>query len=95
MNEYHPNYVSPPGETLFEVMIAENITRQELADRLGKPVEFVDDLIQGLIEISPLLAFELEQVIPCGPSEGFWMRREQQYREFLITLSKSQRQRSP
>ena len=36
-NRYKPNYVSPPGETIEEILEEREMTQSELAKRMGRP----------------------------------------------------------
>ena len=45
-NEYHPDYVSPPGETLLETLETIGMSQAELAKRMGRPVKTINEIIQ-------------------------------------------------
>ena len=36
-NQYMPDYVSPPGETLLETIEAIGMSQADLAERIGRP----------------------------------------------------------
>ena len=78
-HHYQPDFVSPPGETLADVLEDRGMTRAELALRMGRTKETIDEIVQGEAEIVPEIALHLEGVL--GVSAGFWLAREQQYRE--------------
>src|SRR5207247_1387509 len=44
-NEYTPDIVTPPGETLLEVLEARGMTQAELAERMGRPKKTISELI--------------------------------------------------
>ncbi len=81
-NEYMPDFVSPPGETLQDVLAEIGMKQTELARRTGRPVKTINEIIQGKTAITPETALQLERVL--GIPAGFWIRREQQYREHLV-----------
>lgn len=80
-HEYRPDYVSPPGETLEELLEEHGMSQAELAERTGRPKKTINEIIQGKTAITPETALQLERVL--GTPAGFWLTREQQYREFL------------
>jgi HTH-type transcriptional regulator/antitoxin HigA len=80
-NQYTPDYVSPPGETLLEVIEDRGMTQAELADRTGRPRKTISEIINGKAIITPETALQLERVL--GIPARFWLDREQHYRESL------------
>lgn len=80
-NEYRPRYASPPGETLEEVLEMRGMTQADLARRTGRPTKTINEIIKGKTAITPETALQLERVL--GIPAGFWMKREQHYRESL------------
>lgn len=80
-NQYLPDRVSIPGETLLEVLEERGISQAELADRMGRPKKTINEIINGKAAIAPDTALQLERVL--GISASFWNSREQQYREYL------------
>ena len=80
-NEYTPDTVSAPGETLCEVLEDRGITQQELAERLGMAPKTVNEIIKGKAPLTHDTALALERVL--GISAGFWNRLEAAYQESL------------
>lgn len=80
-NEYQPNVVSPPGETLQETLEALGISQADLADRTGRSKKTINEIIKGKAPITPKMSIELERVL--GVPGGFWNSRERYYREFI------------
>ncbi len=80
-NQYTPDYVSPPGETLQEILEEQSMTQAELAERTGRPKKTINEIINGKAAITPETALQLERVLNIPAS--FWNNREQQYREAL------------
>jgi len=88
-NEYHPDSVSSPGETLLETLETIGMSQAELAKRMGRPVKTINEIIQKKAAITAETALQLEQVLHIPAS--FWLKREQHYRESLARLAEEQR----
>jgi addiction module HigA family antidote len=80
-NEYLPDVVSPPGETLLEMLEERGMSQAELAERTGRPKKTINEIIKGKATITPATALQLERVL--GAPASFWNEREQNYRESL------------
>jgi HTH-type transcriptional regulator/antitoxin HigA len=78
---YQPKEMSPPGDTLAELIDELGITQAELARRMGRPLNPINEMILGTKEITEDTALELERVL--GTPAHFWLAREAKYREFL------------
>ena len=78
---YRPQAVSAPGVTLAELIDEREITQAELARRMGRPLNAVNEMVLGNKEITEDTALELERVL--GTPAHFWLAREARYREFL------------
>jgi len=57
------------------------MSQAELARRTGRPIKTINEIIKGKATITPETALQLERVLDV--SAGFWLRREQHYRESL------------
>ena len=68
----------PPGEFLAEEIEARGMTPPDLADRTGRTLRFVEDVVRGAEAITPAVARDLESAL--GISAGFWERLERDYR---------------
>lgn len=80
-NQYNPDYVSPPGDTLLEVLEEKGLSQAELAERTGRPRKTINEIINGKTAITPDTALQLERVL--GIPAQFWSQREQNYQDFL------------
>lgn len=80
-NQYAPDFVSLPGETLEETLEAIEMSQAGLAKRTGLSKKTINGIVQGKAAITPEMARILERVL--GVPESFWNDRERQYREFL------------
>ena len=81
-NSYSPDWVSPPGETLADILKERKITKSELAQRMGLPKKTINQLIKGKAEITTRIAYKMELALWI-PSARFWIERERLYRESL------------
>jgi HTH-type transcriptional regulator/antitoxin HigA len=80
-NQYLPDEVSPPGETLLEVLDAREIALDELAERMFQPRETVNAIVDGKAEITLRIAQQFEEIL--NVPARFWNHRECLYREHL------------
>ncbi|MBS2028787.1 MAG: HigA family addiction module antidote protein [Deltaproteobacteria bacterium] len=80
-NEYAPEEVSPPGDTLAETLEAKGMSQAELAERTGRPKKTINEIINGKASITSETALQLERVL--GVPARFWIERESQYQESL------------
>ena len=80
-NNYNPDTVSPPGETLAEVLHERGLTQAALAERLGRPKEAIRDIIHGKVPMTKSDASRLARILRI-PAD-FWITRERQYRLFV------------
>lgn len=78
---YNPGTVSPPGATLADLIEERGIPQAELARRMGRPINAVNEMVLGAKEITEDTALELERVL--GTPAHFWLAREARYREYL------------
>ena len=69
----------PPGETIKRIIIARNITQNELAVRMGRPIQEISYLINGRRTITMETAKQLEYVL--GIKASFWLNIERDYQE--------------
>ena len=79
-NQYNPDYVSPPGDTLREILEERRISRPVLAKLIGFPLFMVNEIIEGKYPISPEIARRLEKIL-VKPTAEFWLERERLYRQ--------------
>jgi len=83
---FQPNWISVPGDTIIDLLKEKKISVEAFADQAGFTVNFVKSLINGVGDITADIAGTLSKTL--GASVDFWLRREFQYREDLIRLSK-------
>ncbi len=81
---FAPDWVSPPGDTILDIIEDKGWTQQELAGRLGLSEKHVSQLINGKVPLTDETASKLSTAI--GSTVGFWLSREAKYRERLANL---------
>ena len=74
----YPDVAIPPGEYLAEETEARGITQKELARRMGRPVNAINEIINGKKTITAETALQLETVMPEIPAR-FWLNLETDY----------------
>ena len=74
----------PPGETLAEELEERGMTQRELAARLGRPAQVVNEIINGKKAITPDTAIGLAKVL--GIEAQFWINLEADYQMTLALL---------
>jgi HTH-type transcriptional regulator/antitoxin HigA len=84
VSDFRPNWISPPGDTINDLLRERGIALAEFADRMGQTLERVTELVQGRSTITIRVARRLEEVL--GASVEFWMSRDFQYREDVARL---------
>ena len=86
---FEPDWVSPPGDTILDLLEEMGWTREELARRLCCSVERIDRLIDGNAVLTEDDAQQLS--LALGSSMEFWLKREEHYRGGLKRLAASDR----
>jgi HTH-type transcriptional regulator/antitoxin HigA len=80
-HQYQPSSVSPPGDTIAELLEERGVRQAELAVRMGVTPKFVNEVVSGKASITPATALALEKALDV-PAD-FWLAREAQYRVAL------------
>lgn len=86
--EIAKSLISPPGDTIQEHIDFISMSQAELAERMGRPKEKINDVIKGREPISTATAFQLEKVL--GIPASFWLKRETSYRKELYELQQQE-----
>jgi len=81
---FQPQWTSPPGDTIADLLAARRLSKGDLAHCLDTSADFVEDLLQGREAITLGLARRLQDTV--GGSAAFWMTRDRQYREDVARL---------
>ncbi len=74
----------PPGEVLEEELEARGMTQKELAARLGRPAQAINEIIKAKKSITPETAIGLGRVL--GIDAQFWSNLEADYRMTLARI---------
>ena len=74
----YPDVAIPPGEYLAEEIEAREISQKELARRMGRPVNAINEIINGKKAITADTALQLEAVMPEIRAR-FWLNLETDY----------------
>lgn len=86
---FAPDWVSPPGDTILDLLEERDWTQAELAQRIGYSPKHVNQLIKGKVPLTEDAAIKLERVL--GSTVGFWLAREARYRERCARLEASEK----
>src|SRR3989304_4238399 len=73
-----PDIAIPPGEYLAEEIEARGISQKELAKRMGRPVNAINEIVNGKKAITAETALQLEAAMPEIPAR-FWLNLETDY----------------
>lgn len=87
IGKFNPDWVSPPGATIADILRERRMRPAEFARQLDWPVHSVHALIRGDMRITKELAPRLAKLL--GASTAFWNKREAQYREGLELMKKT------
>ncbi|MFH1743160.1 MAG: ImmA/IrrE family metallo-endopeptidase [bacterium] len=90
--EYMPDYVSPPGETLQEVLDSRGMSQVNLAQRTGRSPKHINELIKGKVALTPDTALQFERAL--GIPASFWSHRENHYQAYQARLDEQKRLQS-
>ena len=77
-SEVYSDLAIPPGETLADEIAARGMSQTELAARLERPVQVVNEIVHGKKAITDDTALGLEKVL--GIPAAFWVNLEQNHR---------------
>lgn len=78
-NQYNPDFVTPPGDTLLETLEMLGMTQAEFAERTGRPTKTISEIIKAKTAITPETALQFERVL--GVPARFWINLERNYQE--------------
>jgi HTH-type transcriptional regulator / antitoxin HigA len=80
-HSFAPDWVSPPGETITDLLEERDWTQTQLAKQLGYSETQVCQLINGEIAVSTEIAHKLVETF--GSTVDFWLKLEAIYRSQL------------
>jgi HTH-type transcriptional regulator / antitoxin HigA len=79
MKTFEPNWKSPPGDTIKDIIDEKNIPIKVFLDKMDMSLVDIMKLLDGNIIIDENIASKLSDVL--GSSKEFWLNREKQYRQ--------------
>lgn len=83
-DDFKPDWTSPPGETIRDILDSRQSTPYALAQRIGLSFDQMKGLLAGSVALTPSIAAALEREL--GVTASFWLKRERHYREELLRL---------
>jgi HTH-type transcriptional regulator / antitoxin HigA len=83
----YPDVAIPPGEYLEEEITARGISQKELARRMGRPLNAINEIINGKKSITAETALQFEEVMPEIPAR-FWLNLETDYQLTKALINK-------
>ncbi len=84
--DFLPDWTSPPGDTVSDLMKERGWNQAQLSGRLGVSEKHLNRLIKGKVALTDEMAFRLATVL--GSTEQFWLRRDAEFRQ-KMALSNS------
>lgn len=85
---FRPDFLSPPGQTLEEILDERALSQTELARRLGVSLKHVNQIINGAATISAETALGLENVL--GIAASFWLNRDANFQAEVARRNKQE-----
>lgn len=79
--KYEPDYATPPGETLRDLLGDLGMSQVELAERTGLSPKHINQVMQGAAPLTPDTASRLEPVV--GVPAKFWNSLEASFQSRL------------
>ena len=83
----YPDVAIHPGEYLAEEIEARGISQKKLAKRMGRPINTINEIINGKKAITAETAVQLEGVMPEIPAR-FWLNLETDYQLTKVLISR-------
>ena len=82
---FKPDWISPPGDTISDLLEERNWTQTEFAHQLSESKAFVSRLLLGQEPLSEAVAVKLARVL--GRTAQFWLKREADFRAIPVCES--------
>lgn len=86
--EIRSDLAVPPGEYLAEVLEELGMSQADLARRMGRPAQAINEIIKGTKALTPETAIQLEQVV--GVPAHIWSSLEAEYRLVLAEQAEAE-----
>ncbi len=81
---FEPDYAIHPGVTLAETLEELGMSQAELAQRMGRPLQMISEIIQGKKAITAETALQLERA--TGVPANFWNSSQRNYEATIARL---------
>jgi HTH-type transcriptional regulator/antitoxin HigA len=88
-NQYHPESVTHPGETLREKLQELNMGAKEFALKAGKPEKTITQVLKGNSSITPDMAIQFERILKI-PAR-FWLRYQMAFDEYKARVKEEEK----
>ena len=85
--EAYPDVAIPPGEYLAEEIQVRGISQKALAKRMGRPLNAINEIINGKKTITAETALQFEEVMPEIPAR-FWLNLETDFQLTKAVINK-------
>ncbi|MCK5242180.1 HigA family addiction module antidote protein [bacterium] len=85
----HSDIPIPPGEYLHEVLEELGLSQTELSQRMGRPLQMINEIIKGTKAITPETAIQLEMVV--GVPAAIWTGLESECQLIKAKLMENQK----
>lgn len=82
-----PALVVPPGVSIQEELDARGWTQRQLAEKMQRPIQAVNEIIKGRRQITAETALSLADAF--GTSAEMWLGLESRYRLYLARQRKA------
>jgi HTH-type transcriptional regulator/antitoxin HigA len=89
-NNRLPANIVPPGGSIKAAIADKGWTQRQFAEVLGRPTQFVNELIKGKRQLTATSALELEAAL--GTPADMWLRLEANYRVKLALRDEQEAQ---
>src|SRR6266478_4308186 len=84
IDRFLPNWASPPGQTISQLMCRAGLSIIGLAAKLNVTTSEATSLLAGMSDLSGQVAEKLSDIL--GGSADYWMKREAQFRADLVKI---------
>jgi len=89
----YPDVAIPPGEHLADTLRELGMNQSELARRMGRPVQAINEIVRGVKVLTAQTAIQLEAA--TGVPAHVWVRLEADYRLVKARLTAKEARRAP
>ena len=86
---FRPNWASPVGETIAQLMSAGELDDSKLAAHLGTTINETRSVLSGVTPLSRKFAEKISEIL--GGSPAFWLKRDSSFRENAEKIPKRYR----